>query len=384
MNDFQKILSKLLQGKKLKQPFTYDPRNESYRDDLAVRFESYVDRISKLTGDSGEVSLYLQDNKEDIQELCSNILKVIDSYLSGSAGKAYDHIETVFNMRLVQDNIRYLIHDMNKFHRHESLFRVRLSEQQISKRSDMFHIPFQLRNLVATQRYSIAGLPSLYLGTSIYGCWQEMGKPDLNKLYLSRYEMSNEQNAQNLKCLNLAYSLETLKHIGLESLWGDDEDSMNTDVKLNISYLVFFPILMACSYNRAYETASFHVEYIFPNLLLQWISKEKSQVSGISYLSTKTKQLRHHPIGVNFVFPPEIDKVLAKGFCPDLEEKFHLSKPVSWQLLDTINGQGKENESNFSITDDLEESFVKNYKKTKFSQMEVKLKSIMKTAKAST
>ncbi|MFW8247620.1 hypothetical protein ACOIDW_27415, partial [Klebsiella pneumoniae] len=65
------------------------------------------------------------------------------------------------------------------------LFRVRKSDTPLSEREEIFHIPFTERQNVSAQRYSVAGLPCLYLGTSLYVCWQEMNKPDFDKLYLS-------------------------------------------------------------------------------------------------------------------------------------------------------------------------------------------------------
>jgi hypothetical protein len=137
--------------------------------------------------------------------------------------------------------------------------------------------------------------------------------------------------------------------------------------------------LLACSYNRAFNHGSFNVEYIIPNLLLQWISKEKSDVSGISYFSTKTTQLRHSDIGVNFVFPPKTSSVLSSGFCPELSKTFFLTKPISWQLLDTIGGREVFELDTPPSFDNVDEGFVKNYRITKFYQAEEMLSKILVT-----
>lgn len=55
----------------------------------------------------------------------------------------------------------------------------------------MFHIPFELRGKAATQRYSIPGLPSLYLGSSCYICWEELHRPDLNTVNSTRLKKDN-------------------------------------------------------------------------------------------------------------------------------------------------------------------------------------------------
>ncbi len=121
------------------------------------------------------------------------------------------------DLPIVRENIPKLVQDMRHFSNgDDSLYRVRCSDSELSERKDMFHIPFHLRHLVGTQRYSIAGLPCLYLGTSIYVCWQEMGKPDLNKMYLSRFKCVN---SDNVKVINFSYSLETLKKNDFEKFF---------------------------------------------------------------------------------------------------------------------------------------------------------------------
>ena len=363
MSDFQKVLYKLLQGHRLREPFTCTNVEENYRDDLRSRFTNFLDRLGKFK-DKGVVEKFFFDNKTEMCRVCDLIIEVLDEYLTGSAGKAYSKVEALFKLPIIKDNLNYLVHDMESYSESDkSLYRVRYSDSDLRERKELFHIPFQMRHRVRTQRYSIAGLPCLYLGTSLYVCWQEMGKPDLNKLYLSRFKVN-----RNNKVLNFAYSLETLKHTGIEEFFSRDEDK--SDANLNVAHIVFFPLLMACSYNRAHENASFHAEYVIPNLLLQWISKEKSVVSGISYNSTKTKQLRNNKVGVNFVFPPNTDMIISENFCPGLSNSFHLTKPVAWQVLDTINRPSVVPNYDFPSENDLEEGFVKNYKMTKFFEFE--------------
>lgn len=58
-------------------------------------------------------------------------------------------------------------------------------------KDEMFHIPYEKRNLVGNQRFSLSGLPCLYLGGSSYICWEEShdsGNPvdfkDLGTLFM--------------------------------------------------------------------------------------------------------------------------------------------------------------------------------------------------------
>lgn len=172
--------------------------------------------------------------------------------------------------------------------------------------------------------------------------------------------------------MNFAFSLETLRHKNLELFF--DKDIGEREAK---AYLAIWPILMSSSYNVEHPNSSFCVEYVIPNLILQWIGKEKRPVSGIMYLSTKTKQLRNSDIGINFVFPPATDTIKHRGFCHKLNEFFKWSKPVSWQLLDSIDHNIDDHNSFFTRpSDDLESQIIQNYKATKFYKMEHKLRSL--------
>lgn len=364
MSDFQKVLNKLLNGKWLHQPFSTRSEFTSYRDDIEDRFENFINRIYKFKN-QGNVESYFFEKKSEMKEVCSILLNVIDAYLKGNAGEAYDKIDDFFNAPIIRSNLRFLIRTLKSNHLADgtqNLYRVRCSDLDLKRRGEMFHIPFDKRERVGTQRYSIAGLPCLYLGTSLYVCWQEMGKPELNRLYLSRIKPVEEVGV-----LNLAYSLETLRE-STDELFSRPTNEDN--IEEQTAFIVLFPLLMACTYNRKFSHANFHEEYIVPNLLLQWISKEKSIVSGISYFSTKTKQLRHHNLGVNYVFPPNRSEVQTVGFCPELSRNFHLSKPVSWQLLSTINNSQKVVNDKFVLNDDLDEDMIRNYRLTKFYEME--------------
>ena len=52
---------------------------------------------------------------------------------------------------------------------------------------DMFHIPLNRREIVKTQRYSAPGYPCLYLGNTVYSCWEEMHRPHFDDLMFSGF-----------------------------------------------------------------------------------------------------------------------------------------------------------------------------------------------------
>lgn len=62
----------------------------------------------------------------------------------------------------------------------------------------MFHIPFNKRSKISTQRFSIPGVPCLYLAVTSYGVWLELNKPKNDNFFVSSYKIQ-----KNLKILNL-------------------------------------------------------------------------------------------------------------------------------------------------------------------------------------
>ncbi len=380
MEEFEKIISHFLRGNKFKYPFVASSPKRPYIVCLDELLREYVKKIETLNT-SGEITSWLKNHTPQIISINNSIISALDEYLSGSAGKAYDKIEEMMQNQFVQENIIHLKVPLNTYYTQQnnsrSLFRVRYNDHHLSERSEVFHIPFEKRHLVKNQRYSIAGIPCLYLGTSLYVCWQEMGKPDFSKLYLSYFKINKDNRYGEINVLNLAYSLETLRPENIEYFF--TQELRNHDRDKAKAYLSFWPILLASSFNAEFQDAHFTVEYVIPNLILQWISKEKRPVSGVMYLSTKTAKLRNSDKGINFVFPPDTKNV-DEGFCEKLQNVFNWSKPISWQLLDTIQYGEHSAFNKMPFSGNIEHGLIKNYKATKFYEMEQKLQDLAELA----
>lgn len=216
------------------------------------------------------------------------------------------------------------------------LFRVRKSDRPLSTRKDIFHIPFNQRHLVRAQRYSVAGLPCLYLGTSLYICWREMDKPDFDKLYISSFITDKEDD----KSLLLNLSADFLYKTRLFKKKNAPKPIEKYSTSTMLSYLALWPLILACNYLKKHNDASFIQEYIIPNLLMQWISRDinNNNIIGIAYRSTKLPANTDSRKGINVVLPPKARYEDIKGydFCPVLSDKFKFTPPVSWQVLKTL------------------------------------------------
>lgn len=122
----------------------------------------------------------------------------------------------------------------------------------------MFHIPYNKRFLVGNQRYSISGIPCLYLGQSTYICWEELGRPNP---YTCNFVGVRNQRALRLLDMTIPQSSSDSKMISIIPI-----------------------ILSCCLYSR--KNRVFKQEYILPQLIMQAIITRKERVWGIKYQST--------------------------------------------------------------------------------------------------
>ncbi|AHW93183.1 hypothetical protein [Enterobacter asburiae] len=266
-----------------------------------------------------------------VTELRDGIENCFQDFLSGDSKEAYVSLENVLETEKIMKHIQHITIPLKSIcNKDKPLYRVRKSEKPISKRAEIFHIPFSKRHLVGAQRYSVDGLPCLYLGTSLYVCWQEMNKPDFDKLYISAFTTTDDKS----RILNFAPSL--LSYIP------QDESSITNIGQRKASYLTLWPLIIACSYKKTHPDSKFTQEYIVSNLLMQWISQRiKSQIVGIAYFSTHMKKTKNSTRSINVVFPPKSTYKQTNDFeySPKLSSLFNFTPPVSWQVLKTLDYQ---------------------------------------------
>lgn len=315
--------------------------------DFVERCEYYnAHLLDYKEDDSNQLQDLIPDIVEMSRKLQTGIILTLTAFLSGDIQLAYNTFDKTLSNRYIYRNLRRIsiplqqLCDANK-----PLFRVRKSDKPLNDRKDLFHIPFSMRHLVNAQRYSIAGLPCLYLGTSIYICWQEMDKPDLSKLYISAF-ISDDRKSQ---VLNLAADF--LFH---RTRYKRPSDISTRDNLEKIAYLILWPLIAACNYIKSDGNAPFIQEYIIPNLLMQWISRnENTPISGIAYRSTKFFKRSQSPQAVNIVLPPKVDysQILEHDFSPSLCSMFDFTPPVSWQIVKTLDYSAGS-----TMTDDQEKA----------------------------
>ncbi|RIJ45504.1 hypothetical protein D1614_22820 [Maribellus luteus] len=291
-------------------------RNSNFRETLYQRLKNYealIDFTDNIPPDVEWGEGKMPFGKR-IYELIEGIIKTVDAYYEGNPHKAY----TILNRTLNLCEMTKILNKDLSLAENSNLFRIRTvnSNYPLSKK-EIFHIPFNMRERVATQRYSIPGLPCLYLANSIYVSWEELGRPSDNIIQASRF-----CNTRELRLLDLTNDIYSNKY-----------DAGNNPIEnwQLFYYLTIWPLVAACSVKVPDRNATFKPEYIIPQLLLQWINK--NELDGIKYSSTHIDLNNTNHVGhmYNIVVPVKsFDK--DEGYCDELVEMFKVSSVIPMQL----------------------------------------------------
>lgn len=199
----------------------------------------------------------------------------------------------------------------------DALFKARVAESTENiKHDDMLHIPFDRRNIVSSQRFSLNGTPCIYLAKSSYACWLELNKPEENKFFVSAFRLMKSKMFLNLTCLTW------------EALEPGIEIEGNIKAKL-----CTFPLIIATSFLVDENIGRpFHSEYIVSELLMNAIVRSK--YDGVAYFSKKfSDREKYYPINVCFAL---LAKFENKKYTSDIED-FEWTNPMSLREYSMIN-----------------------------------------------
>jgi len=292
--------------------------------------------------------------KNEVRKLSAGIKKTINAYYEGNQCKAYKILSSTLNETDLGLNEDAVIPD------NSNLYRIRIKDSNYPvSRDEIFHIPFNLRELVATQRYSVPGLPSLYIANSIYVAWEELGRPSGNLIQAARF-----RNNRDLFLLDLTSDGYYRKR------------NLISDGSISEFNMKIWPLIAACSVKVPNRDVAFKPEYIIPQLLLPWVIK--NEFDGIKYSSTHINQSKNNHIGklYNIVLPVRTFKQ-NYGYCKELLDIFEVSNVMPMQLnqfsIDNSNevvGHSELNEI------ELIKGKRVRYSETMFGKVENQLKSL--------
>jgi len=292
---------------------------------LETVFQNYQDIIEQITDDT--LSRELKAQKDNISILCDNFITSWSHYQKGHVEAAYTDFKkamTVLKPFLFPEHQGRVA---NIIDLHKPMFRARIGSNKPYSKSEMFHLPFSQREFANTQRFSIPGLPCLYLSNSIYVCWEELNRPLLNSFQVSRFQ----QDDFNLKILDISQTPIQMKWHCKLFIENNIRGKYDYDY-LAFWFLLVWPLSLVCSLSVTNEDVPFKQEYVFPQFLLQWVTYE-NDVDGIKYYSIKANPYNKEDFSkfTNYVFPP---KQMDHGdYCNHLKKSFKLTDPISPEIL---------------------------------------------------
>jgi hypothetical protein len=302
---------------------------------------STFDELNKQT--IGNVNLETDRDYfiDSLETLIYHLSNAFEAYFANSPTQAYEALVQGLNLPLVQNTLtgskRLMVKRGTDFYRIRSMNRESIRGKKLNPVTieELFHIPFELRRFITTQRYSMPGFPCLYLGSTLNVAYHEViefekakrGKKMKPKLIPYAVRLNN---TYRLSCFDLSpipvrnYLNEAKKNIEMSR-------RMSLISKIN-HYGLIWPLISSCYYQIAYKNkkgTNFKAEYVIPQLMLQWFQDTNNEVDGIRYLSVNMSHQcdRKDIIGYNFVFP--VKAILEKGHCPILKHSFNITEPIS-------------------------------------------------------
>ena len=266
----------------------------------------------------------------ELQGLRSSAFTIIKNQLDGYTNnlkKAVSGLASDQNiLELPQDSVFYRMRDVD------------VSERRKLNNKDLFHIPLDKRGIVKTQRYSVPGYPCLYLSHTVYGCWEEMGRPNFGTIMASKFVTKVPIRVLDLR-------------IPTKDKWNDANGFANS--------IKYFPLILSSMIQVKNEQDTYKPEYTLPQILTEWVIKHNYKnykfpnkiIYGIAYTSAHINDDFNFPedCNDNIALPVHIQGVspkwklcpiLSKVFCAtpptyyDLEALKHNSSGIAWHNLD--------------------------------------------------
>ena len=209
-------------------------------------FRYYIDEIQAFPDNDFNINR--------VKNICNNVLKAYTRALHGHMDRAIDILNDEIDL---QDYIKTIPQKTD-------LYRLRSDKENLKGKNDFLHVPFDKIYLCNSMRFSMPGEPCLYLGYSKDVCYRELG----------------------LDCGGSLGHFITNEDIQVIDLTLDAQKNENSNM------FEFWPILAACYVAPDSRKANFKEEYIFPQVLMNFIkNKYKESFAGLRYYTCRKTDL---------------------------------------------------------------------------------------------
>ena len=267
----KKQFKELMAREKFQLPKRID---DTYKDSLWDLLDLYMESISFLK----------PKQQMEIKAICDYLKQMAHQNNSDKIFELFckmmEHTVLLSHLHIIEDKLPidgYAVKNAN-------LFRLRgYDSNRNYKRKDIFHMPMKCNQNAGALRYNIAGFPSLYLGSTVYGCCVEMGKGEQDKLMGSMFRL-REDRKEKLYIVDLGVRpMDYIKYVNY-----DKTDRRNYTYT---QYLYVYPLIAACSFIAADKNVPYIKEYTISNALYRWLYKTHSHdICGIRYFSCAKKE----------------------------------------------------------------------------------------------
>ncbi|HHT9121248.1 MAG TPA: hypothetical protein ACFYEF_00150 [Candidatus Wunengus sp. YC63] len=336
--DYQELLKLFLHPKR-NLPYVEANDSKSFLFHYREKMSDYINDLKELDEDCfGDVM------KDTFIERVEGVIKQIDKtlryYFKGDPPRAFRNFKRLIKKEDLKIELVYgrtiRLERNFKFYRTKKEYDKNKLSNLIAGNGftsnlasiDLFHVPFQNRRAIGTNRFSIPGYPCLYLSDSLKTSWSECFE-DIEEFHASSF-----RNHRPIYVIDLVPLDYIVKQNGGAL---PDEMYLQTDTqKILNDYAVMYPIIFAChskiKYAEAYkgEKILFKSEYVIPQLLLQWCKAKNILIDGIRYLSctAETRFPTESFDKFNYIVPAI--NSLEEGYCNNLMISFSATPVYSY------------------------------------------------------
>ena len=329
--------------------------DEMLEDHLKTLLNSYLNKVS-CASDFDSYGIDKKHVVENIKDSIEIIMSALDQYSSA-------HIVGCINTisKYLKDNENLFVLEVKADSQEDqNWYRMRVQERYKRKffADEMFHIPFELRGKVNTQRYSLPGYPCLYISRSIWATWEEMHEPQLAQFWVSLLKLQENFCVLDLRLRN--------------------SDSINKDDMNNI--LCTLPLVISSSIKVLNPDDNFKPEYIIPQMVMLGIVENQYKINdkdviGCAYTSTQRNDFFEWKdvSKLDNIALPARNFINKKGLCSSLSSMFEITDSTNYDyevlkkpfqtLLVNVTG----------TTFQMNEIQEQNYKDSIFGQLEKRL-----------
>ncbi len=245
-------------------PFVVE-RDEQYYSELNKKFRSVINSAKEAGADEESIKI--------LEKYSTKIKEAIRAYYNGRISTSHNIVKNLV-LKCSDDSLAVSrLDDSYAFPGTRGteiqLFRARLSDEvHTFEAKEMLHLPLSLRGKTGNYRFSIPGIPSLYLGNSSYACWIELGRPAEHRFNVSPVVLDGTQ-----KIFNLAVMTRSLFYLN------------ELEEKRVHCWLKLLMLMIATSYTVKEPDRTFKSEYIVSQSIM--LACKELGYDGVAYFSKR-------------------------------------------------------------------------------------------------